>query len=153
MILLHRYARLVLALSAVCITVSCNVERKLTVIQSKAVPAAIGPYSQAIKNDNLIFCSGQIGLSPATGDLAGDDISSQTTQALQNIKYILEEAGSDFSHVTKVTVFVTDMDNYKLVNEIYAVFFDKLKPARSVVQVAGLPRGALVEIECIAVTK
>ncbi len=153
MILLHKYTRCLLLLSAIVNLVSCKVSNELTVVNSKAVPAAIGPYSHSIKIDNLIFCSGQIGLSPSTGELAGDDISSQTKQALQNMKFILEEAGSDLSHITKVTVFVTDMKNYTLVNEIYSLFFDTLKPARSVVQVAGLPKGALIEIECIAVTK
>ena len=145
----HRF----LSLLAICLLGSCQVNKKVAIVNSNAAPTAIGPYSQAIKTDNLIFCSGQIGLSPTTGQLIGDDITSQTTQALENLKFIIEEAGSDFSHVTKVTIFMTDMNNYNKVNEIYSLFFKKLKPARSVVQVAGLPKGALIEIECVAITK
>ena len=143
----------VIALPVLCLLISCKTNKVITVINSKDAPAAIGPYSQAIKTGDFIFCSGQIGLSPSTGQLVGSDISSQTIQALQNLKIILEEAGSDFSHVTKVTIFLTDMNNYSKVNEIYSTYFTNIKPARSVVQVVALPKGALVEIECVAVTK
>lgn len=137
----------------ICLLVSCKTNKALIVIKSKAAPVAIGPYSHAVKAGDFIFCSGQIGLSPSTGQLVGNDISSQTTQSLKNLKFIVEEAGSDFSHVTKVTIFMTDMNNYSKVNEIYSDYFNTIKPARSAVQVVALPRGALIEIECIAMTK
>lgn len=153
MIIFQKYTYLYLILFTSSTMVSCQTSKKLIAVNSKAAPAAIGPYSQAIKTDNLIFCSGQIGLSPTTGQLVGNDITSQTTQALENIKFVLEEAGSDFSNVSKVTIFITDIANYSKVNEIYALYFKTLKPARSVVQVAGLPKEALIEIECVAITK
>ncbi len=133
--------------------VSCKSGETMTVVNSKLAPQAIGPYSQAIKTGNYVFCSGQIGLSPETGQMAGEDISSQTNQALKNIQAILQEAGTDFMHVTKVTIFITDMKNYSTVNEIYAKYFVGVKPARSAVQVSALPKNALVEIECIATMK
>jgi 2-iminobutanoate/2-iminopropanoate deaminase len=132
---------------------SCNSSKKLVVVESKNAPKVIGPYSHAIKVGNLIYTSGQIGLSPATNALAGTDITAQTTQTLDNLKVILLEAGSDMSHVIKVTVFLKDLNDYTKVNEIYAGYFPEVKPARSAVQVARLPKDALVEIECVATTK
>ncbi len=153
MILFQKFEYKLISVIVLCFLFSCKTNRMVTVITSKTAPVAIGPYSQATKTGNFIFCSGQIGVSPSTGQLVGDDITSQTTQALENLKFVLKEAGSDFSHVCKVTIFMTDMKNYSKVNEIYSTFFIDVKPARSAIQVAGLPKGALVEIECFAVTK
>jgi len=137
---------------AVLAMVSCHTNYNMKAISSIGAPKAIGPYSQAIQYEHLIFLSGQIGLNKETGKLE-EDFKAQTIQALENIKYILEEAGSDFDHVPKVTIFLTDMKNYSVVTEIYKKYFPDLKPARSVVQVSNLPKDALIEIECIAVTK
>ena len=125
----------------------------MEVITSKDAPKAIGPYSQAIKMGNFIYTSGQIGLSPVTNTLAGDDIVSQTRQALDNLKAVLTEAGSDMAHVVKVTVYLKDLNDYGKVNDIYKDYFPEIKPARSAVQVARLPKDALVEIECVAVIR
>lgn len=139
---------ILLALSATIL--SCNSTKSLVVIDSKDAPKVIGPYSHAIKTGKLIYTSGQIGLSPVTNKIVGDDIATQTTQALENIKAILLEAGSDMNHVIKVTVFLKDLNDYAKVNEIYAGYFTEIKPARSAVQVARLPKDALIEIECVA---
>jgi len=120
------------------------------VIATDKAPAAVGPYSQAIRLGNLIFTAGQIGLVPGTKELAGPDSVTQARQALQNVKAILEEAGSCLEHVVKATVFLQDIKDYAQVNEVYAQFFTKDFPARSAVQVAALPLGARVEIEVIA---
>lgn len=121
-----------------------------TVIATAEAPAAVGPYSQAIKANGFIFTAGQLGLDPATGKLAGDDVASQAKQALQNIRAVLEASGTSIDNVVKTTVFLTDMNDYKAVNAVYATFFTKAPPARSAVQVAALPLGGLVEIETIA---
>ncbi len=120
-------------------------------VHSDQAPAAVGPYSQAISVGELVFCSGQAGLDPATGKLASDDIQGQTRQTLQNLSAVLEAAGIDLSHVVKTTVFLTDMGAFKDMNVVYAEFFEGDPPARSTVAVKGLPVGALVEIEAIAV--
>ena len=120
-------------------------------IETNKAPAAIGPYSQATVFGDLIFTSGQIPLSPETGEIVGDDITSQTQQVMKNIAGLLEAAGSDFSHVLKTTCFITDMANFSALNEVYASYFTSKKPARSCVAVKQLPRNALVEIETIAV--
>jgi len=132
---------------------SCQTNKSLVVVNSSDAPKAIGPYSQAVKTGNMVFTSGQIGLVPATGTLAGDDISSQTQQALKNLKAILEEAGSDMAHVVKATIFLKDLNDYTTVNDIYKGYFPEIKPARSTVQVTRLPKDALIEIECTAVRK
>ncbi len=121
----------------------------MTPITSNGAPKAIGPYSQAIRTGNLIYTSGQIGLSPVTNALAGDDISSQTEQVLKNLKAVIEEAGSDMKHVVKATVYLKNLDDYAKVNEIYKDYFPETKPARSAVQVVRLPKDALIEIECV----
>jgi len=120
------------------------------VVATDQAPTAVGPYSQAIRLGNLIFTAGQIGLVPGTKELAGVETVSQARQALQNLKAILEAAGSCLEHVVKTTVFLQDMGDYARVNEIYAQFFTKDPPARSAVQVAALPLGARVEIEAVA---
>jgi 2-iminobutanoate/2-iminopropanoate deaminase len=133
---------------------SCfTANRSLVVVNSKDAPQAIGPYSQAIRSGRLVFCSGQIGLSPVSNSLAGSDIRTQTRQALNNLKAVLEQAGSDMAHVMKVTVYLVDLNDYATVNDIYKDYFIATRPARAAVQVARLPKDALIEIECIATTK
>lgn len=110
----------------------------------------IGPYSQAIRSGDLLYCSGQIPLDPATGALAEDDASAQAERALQNLGAVLRAAGSDFAGVVKTTLYLTDMNDFAAVNEVYARYFGATRPARSTVAVAGLPRGARVEIDAIA---
>jgi len=124
-------------------------DQKKVIIAEKA-PKAIGPYSAAISYGNFIFTSGQLGLIPESGEPAGEDIRSQTRQALKNVQSVLEAAGTDLSHVLKTTVFLRNMDDFAAMNEIYAEFFTDECPARSAVQVAKLPRGLAVEIEVIA---
>ena len=122
-----------------------------TIISTPNAPSAIGPYFQANALDNLIFTSGQIGLIPATGELAGGDIQTQTRQALNNLKAILEEAGSGMDKVLKTTVLLSDIANFTPMNEVYAEFFSADGyPSRSAFQVGALPKGALVEIAAIA---
>jgi len=120
------------------------------VIQTDHAPAAIGPYSQAIRVDRWLFVSGQIGFLPATGQLVGEQLSEQATQALQNMRQIVEAAGFGFEEVVSVDVFLVDISQFGSFNSIYENFFDAHKPARAVVEVKGLPRGALVEIKCVA---
>jgi 2-iminobutanoate/2-iminopropanoate deaminase len=122
-------------------------------VQTNDAPAAIGPYSQAVQACELVFCSGQLGLDPATGEFAAMDVQGQTRQALQNLKAVLEAAGSDLAHVAKTTVFLADMADFKAMNEVYGTFFPANPPARSTVAVKELPRGGLVEIEAIAARK
>lgn len=119
-------------------------------VQTSDAPAAIGPYSQAIQAGNWVFCAGQIGLDPATGEFAADDVQGQTHRALENIRAVLEAAGSDLAHVVKTTVFLANMTDFKAMNAVYETFFQEKPPARSAVAVKELPRGALVEIEAIA---
>jgi 2-iminobutanoate/2-iminopropanoate deaminase len=118
-------------------------------IQTNRAPAAIGPYSQAVVLGKLIFTSGQIPLSPETGEVAGTTIAEQTEQALTNLGAVLEEGGSNFSLVLKTTCFLSDMANFAAFNEVYAKYFSE-KPARSTVAVKALPRNVLVEVEAIA---
>jgi len=129
---------------------SCKSAQQLNAITSSKAPKAIGPYSQAIQCGELVFLSGQIGINPETGELV-DGIQQQTIQIMYNLEAVLKESGSDFQHVTKATIFITDMANYSTVNDIYEKYFSESKPARSTVQVSALPKNALVEIECIAV--
>ncbi|WP_435923813.1 RidA family protein [Paenibacillus sp. DYY-L-2] len=119
------------------------------VISTTAAPGAIGPYSQAVQIGDLVFASGQLGLIPGTGDLASG-VEAQTEQALRNVIAILEAAGTGLDKVVKTTVFLNDMNDFAKVNEIYGSFFSEPYPARSAVQVARLPKDALVEIEVIA---
>ena len=120
------------------------------VISTEAAPAAVGPYSQAIRTGHLVFTAGQIGINPATGKLVSEDTTTQAEQTLQNLSAILEAAGSSLSQVVKSTIFLTDINDYPAVNAVYSRFFDVDPPARSTVQVAALPLGARVEIEVIA---
>jgi 2-iminobutanoate/2-iminopropanoate deaminase len=121
------------------------------VVSTDKAPAAGGPYSQAIKAGDLIFTAGQLGIVPGTRDFAGPDIESQTRQALENLKAILEAAGSCLNHVIKCTVFLVGIDEFPRMNSVYARFFAKDPPARSTVPVAALALGARVEIEAVAV--
>lgn len=121
------------------------------VIFTKNAPAAVGPYSQAIKEGNVVYCSGQIPLVPETGALVEGDIKAQAAQSLKNVKAVLTEAGADVTNVVKTTVYLVDMADFGAVNEVYADFFGDHKPARSCVAVKELPKGARVEVEVLVV--
>jgi 2-iminobutanoate/2-iminopropanoate deaminase len=123
----------------------------ITPVQTSHAPAAIGPYSQAIVSEPFVFVSGQLGLIPATGDLAGPDITAQATQAIENLRQILLASGSDLNHVVSVDVYLTDMGNFSTFNGIYQQVFSGHRPARAVVEVSALPKGGCVEIKCMAV--
>lgn len=122
-----------------------------TAVSTKNAPAAIGPYSQAVRSGDTIYVSGQLPIDPATGAFAGDEIRAQTRQSLTNIRSILEAAGADMSKVVKTTVLLKDIADFGAMNEVYAEFFTAPYPARAAFQVAALPKDALVEIECVAV--
>ena len=119
-------------------------------IQTKTAPAAIGPYAQGIEAGNLVFVSGQLGLDPSTGEMAGDDLESQARQALANLKAVLLAGGCALYHVAAVDVYLIDMEDFGAFNAIYEAFFNDHKPARAVVAVKALPKGARIEIKCIA---
>lgn len=121
-----------------------------TIISAPNAPAAIGPYSHAVSTGDFLFTSGQIALDPATGKIAGDTIEIQTEQVLKNLEAVLSANGMTFSNVIKTTVFLTDLADFTVVNGIYATRFPSEPPARSCVQVAGLPGGSKIEIELIA---
>lgn len=120
-------------------------------VATDKAPRAIGPYSQAVRMGNLLFCSGQIPLDPLTGQLATGDIAAQTRQVFANLGAVLAEAGASFAHVARTTVYLADMQDFVEMNEVYATFFTAPAPARSTVQAAGLPRNARIEIDLIAV--
>ena len=120
------------------------------VIQTDRAPAAIGPYSQGIVAGGWLFVSGQLGLKPATGEMVGEGFGDQARQALENLRSIVEGAGFALTDVVAVDVFITDMAQFSVFNNIYAEVFSEHKPARAVVEVKGLPRGALVEVKCTA---
>lgn len=120
-------------------------------IHTSLAPAAIGPYSQAIEANGMVFASGQIPIDPATGHLVEGGIQEQTRQALTNASHILLAAGTDMGHVVKTTVYLSDIANFAPMNEVYAQFFSEPFPARSAVAVRDLPKGALVEVEVLAV--
>ena len=119
-------------------------------VSTKAAPAAIGPYSQAVRSGNMLFLSGQIPLDPATGSMVPGGIEAQTRQVFTNIGAILEAAGASFDHVVSATVYVADLNDFAKVNEIYATYFTPPYPARATVQVARLPRDVRIEIDAIA---
>ena len=123
------------------------------IIATQTAPAAVGPYSQAVVAGNLMFCSGQIALDPATGTMVGSDFAGQTEQVLKNVTALLASEGLSLTDVVKATVFATDMGAFAAVNEVYARFFTSEPPARSFVEVSALPKNALVEIEVIAYKK
>lgn len=120
-------------------------------IHSQHAPAAIGPYSQAILTGDTLYVSGQIPIDPATGEFAGEDIGTQTRQCLTNIQAILKQADMTMDNVVKTTVLLTDLKDFGVMNQVYAAFFSAPYPARAAFQVSALPKGAKVEIECIAV--
>jgi 2-iminobutanoate/2-iminopropanoate deaminase len=120
-------------------------------VSTEKAPGAIGPYSQAIKAGNMVFCSGQIPIDPATGEFVSEDVSEQTEQVFKNLRAVLEAAGATLENVVKTTVFLADMNEFAAMNEVYARHFTDHKPARATVQAARLPKDARVEIECIAV--
>jgi 2-iminobutanoate/2-iminopropanoate deaminase len=126
---------------------------KFSTVKTDKAPAAIGPYSQAVVAPPFVFVSGQIGMDPATGDLVGEDLESQARQALDNLRQILTTAGSGMEQVTAVEVFLTDMGRFADFNAIYAKYFSARPPARAVVEVSALPKGACVEIKCTAVVQ
>ena len=119
------------------------------ILHTDSAPGAIGPYSQATRIADFVFTSGQLGIDPATGKLA-DGVQAQAAQSMRNIGAILAAAGLDYAAIVKTTIFVKDLADFKTVNDVYASFFEGDYPARSCVQVAALPKGGLVEIECIA---
>ncbi|MER3429488.1 MAG: reactive intermediate/imine deaminase [Blastocatellia bacterium] len=121
------------------------------IVSTDKAPGAIGPYSQAIKVNGIVFCSGQIPIDPATGEFAAGGVAEQTEQVLKNLSAVLEAAGTSLDKVVKTTVFLADMNDFGTMNEVYGRYFDSNKPARATVQAARLPRDARVEIECIAV--
>ena len=121
-------------------------------ISTERAPQAIGPYEQAIKWGGLLFTSGQIALDPVTGTLIDGDISAQTRQVLENLKAVIEAGGSSLNHVIKATVYLTDLNSFAKMNEVYIEYLGNVKPARSTVGVASLPRGASVEIDLVAIT-
>jgi 2-iminobutanoate/2-iminopropanoate deaminase len=121
------------------------------IISTNEAPAAIGPYSQAVRSGNFLFCSGQIPLDPKSGQIVAGDISAQTRRVLDNIAALLKAEGANFEDVVKTTIFLTDLGDFQTVNEIYGSYFKQDPPARSTVQVAALPKGANVEIEAIAI--
>ncbi|GAA8772014.1 RidA family protein [Helicobacter pylori] len=121
------------------------------VIHSTLAPKAIGPYSQAIATNDLVFVSGQLGIDASTGEFKGADIHSQTTQSMENIKAILKEVGLGMDSVVKTTILLKSLDDFSVVNEIYGSYFKEPYPARATFQVARLPKDALVEIEAIAI--
>lgn len=120
------------------------------IVSTEKAPKAIGPYSQAIRIEGLVFTAGQVGFNPATMEIVAGGIEAQTRQVLTNLKHVLEAADSGLNFVVKTTVFLQDMNDFAAMNAVYAEFFPENPPARSTVAVAALPKGALVEIECVA---
>lgn len=123
---------------------------KPKIIETTLAPEAIGPYSQAVKSKDLLFCSGQIALDPQTGELVSGGIAAETRQVLKNLKAVIEAAGGSLSKVVKTTIYLKNIDDFAAVNEIYAEYLADDRPARATVAVAALPKGALIEIDAIA---
>ena len=122
-------------------------------VKTPKAPEPVGPYSQAVKTGEFVFCSGQIALDPETGELVSGSIEAETTRVMENLKAVLEAAGSSLERVVKATIFVKDMNDFGRINAVYGSFFSgSIPPARATVQVAALPKGANVEIECIALS-
>ncbi len=122
-------------------------------IATDKAPAAIGPYSQAVVAGGLLFCSGQIPLDPASGELVVGTVEQETGRVMENLRGVLEAAGTDFDHLVKTTIYLTDMADFAAVNQVYGQYFSATRPARATVAVAALPRGARVEIEAVAIVK
>ncbi len=124
-----------------------------TIITSENAPKALGPYSIAVKSAGFLFCSGQLGLSPLTGELVEGGVEQQARQALENIRFVLQSAGCGMEDIVKTTIFLTDMKDFPSVNAVYGAYFSGDYPARSTIAVAALPKGGLIEIEVIAAAK
>lgn len=122
----------------------------MKIIYSEKAPEPIGPYSQAVEMNGFIFSSGQIAIDPSNGEIVSEKLEDQTRQVIKNLQSVLISAGSDLNKVVKTTIFITDMNNFAMINNIYAEFFGKSKPARSTVEVSRLPKNVLIEIDCIA---
>jgi len=122
----------------------------MQMIETDKAPKAIGPYSQAVKYENFLFISGQIAIDPQTQEFVGGDVEKQTERVMENIKAILQEAGLDFNHVVKTTIYLKNIQDFEKVNMVYGRYFTDHKPARATVEVSNLPKNALVEIEIIA---
>jgi 2-iminobutanoate/2-iminopropanoate deaminase len=122
----------------------------MEIITTDQAPAAIGPYSQAVKTGGLLFCSGQIPLDPVSGEMVSGSIEDETGRVMENLKGVLEAAGTGFDRVVKTTIYLTDMADFPVVNQVYGGYFPATKPARATVAVAALPRGARVEIDAVA---
>lgn len=120
------------------------------IIQTSNAPQAIGPYSQAIIHENLVFCSGQLPLHPETMEIVGETAADQTRQVMENVKAVLEAAGTSLEKVLKCTIYVKDLNDFASINEVYGTYFTQNPPARATVEVSRLPKDVLVEIECIA---
>jgi 2-iminobutanoate/2-iminopropanoate deaminase len=120
------------------------------VVHTERAPEAVGPYSQAITHGGLVFCSGQVALDASTGELVGESVADQTRRAMDNLQAVLEAAGSSFDNVVKVTAYLIDMNDFVEFNGVYGEYFTGEPPARATVGVAGLPKGARVEVECVA---
>jgi len=121
-------------------------------VNTTNAPAAIGPYSQAVRIDSLVFTSGQIPIDPGTGEIVSGDVKAQTEQVLKNLEAVLEAAGSSLDRIVKTTLFIQDMNSFTSINEVYAKFFQEFRPARSTVEVARLPKDVLIEVEAVATT-
>lgn len=121
------------------------------IIETKHAPAPVGPYNQAVVANGILYCSGQIAINPATGELVQDNITAETTQVMKNLAAVLKEAGSSFEQVIKCSIFMKDMNDYVAINAVYAQYFDEATaPAREAVEVANLPKFVNVEISCMA---
>jgi len=125
----------------------------MKVVATDQAPAAIGPYSQAVQAGGLLFCSGQIPLDPVTGELVSGDIRQETERVMENLRGVLTAAGCGFEQVVRTTIYLVDMADFPVVNEVYGNYFPSMKPARATVAVAALPRGARVEIDAVAVAQ
>lgn len=132
---------------------ACTSQASKTVFFSEQAPETIGPYSQGIKVGNLIFTSGQIPLNPDTGEIVSSDIKIQTKQALENLRNVLQAGGSDLDYVLKTTLYIKDMSDFNAINDVYGSYFKEDYPARSCVEVSALPKGTLIEIEAVALSK
>jgi 2-iminobutanoate/2-iminopropanoate deaminase len=129
---------------------SCFVEKKMNSVHSDSAPDAVGPYSQAIRTDDTLYVSGQIGIDPQSGDMVTGGFEDETRQVLENLSAVVEAAGGSMGDVVKTTVYLTDLDHYDAFNDVYKTFFDRHQPARACVEVCNLPGGALVEVDLIA---
>lgn len=147
----RRTAYALLLLVALCLAGSPKEKNARQAVEAKDAPKAVGPYSQAIKVGNFVFCAGQLPIDPATGQLVQGDIAAQTDRVLKNVSAVLAAAGTDLDHAIKTTVFLKNMSDFAAMNEAYARHFKGAPPARSTVGVAGLARDAQVEIEVVAV--